>query len=372
MRVRARPDHPSLFDYFDRVEARVVAQNAALEHERQAGRTGRPRKPWGLDRGRVSEIQKLIRLRHGGPCDTDDGAAYLQAALPHLMRLHAGAALLGKVMGWAQTWLPGLPPEAVAGALDLDDPSAASLLSADAVAALLGVTRQERTDLRMRTIGATDFSRRQRLAERRRKDAAYQAKRRKAAGATPRAESNVAKAKALGISLSTYKRRLKQTPEPAPVQVPEPISSAIVRSTYTPRRDRVTVAEQTAPGPASEPRLRQILGAGGHSPKGKVRAAPAGHAVALPLPADGVSEHPDMLGGGEWRQLGAALSDYDGGVLPDDLVRAVRDAQRVRQMTQEAVARQVGVSRPQLANALQGRFGLSRSAAANLLAWLAA
>lgn len=79
-----------------------------------------------------------------------------------------------------------------------------------------------------------------------------------------------------------------------------------------------------------------------------------------------------MLGGGEWKQLGAALSDYDGGVLPDDLVRAVRDAQRVRQMTQEAVARQIGVSRPQLANALQSRFGLSRSAATNLLAWLAA
>ena len=56
----------------------------------------------------------------------------------------------------------------------------------------------------------------------------------------------------------------------------------------------------------------------------------------------------------------------------DALVRAVRDAQRVRQMTQEAVARQIGISRPQLANALQGRFGLSRSAAANLLTWLAA
>ena len=79
-----------------------------------------------------------------------------------------------------------------------------------------------------------------------------------------------------------------------------------------------------------------------------------------------------MLGGGEWRQIGAPLSDYAGGVLPDVLVRAVRDAQRVRHMTQEAVARQIGISRPQLANALQGRFGLSRSAATNLLEWLAA
>ncbi|WP_246757432.1 hypothetical protein [Methylobacterium sp. OT2] len=38
----------------------------------------------------------------------------------------------------------------------------------------------------------------------------------------------------------------------------------------------------------------------------------------------------------------------------------------------EAVADQIGISRPQLANALQGRFGLSRSAATNLLEWLAA
>jgi AraC-like DNA-binding protein len=92
----------------------------------------------------------------------------------------------------------------------------------------------------------------------------------------------------------------------------------------------------------------------------------------MPLPADGVSEHPDLLGGGEWRQVGAPLIDYDGGVLPPDLVRAVRDAQRARQITQDALARQIGISRPQLANALQGRFGLSRTAAINLLEWLAA
>ncbi|CAO4146822.1 hypothetical protein CLBKND_04231 [Methylorubrum aminovorans] len=41
-------------------------------------------------------------------------------------------------------------------------------------------------------------------------------------------------------------------------------------------------------------------------------------------------------------------------------------------MTQEAVARHIGISRPQLANALEGRLGLSRSAAANLCAWFAA
>jgi DNA-binding phage protein len=79
-----------------------------------------------------------------------------------------------------------------------------------------------------------------------------------------------------------------------------------------------------------------------------------------------------MLGGGEWKQINEVVTAYDGGVLPEALKRAVRDAQRVRQMTQQAVANQIGISRPQLANALQGRFGLSRSAASNLLEWLAA
>ena len=372
MRTRQRPGHPSLFDWLDRTEARVVAQNAALEHERQSNRRRKPRRPWTLDRGRVAEIQKLIHLRHGGPCNTDDGTIYLQAVLPHLLRLHAGPELLGRVLGWAQTWLPCVPADQIAESLDTDDAEAAALLGADALATLLRVHRQERADLGLRTIGATNFTRRQRLARRRRNDAVYQAAKRKAAGATPRAESNVAKAKALGISLSTYKRRLAKGLEPAAVQAGEPISSAIVRSTYNPLRVRVTASEPTVPGPARQARPALRVGVVGHSPGGKARAVPAGRAVAMPLPVDGVSEHPDLLGGGEWRQVGAPLIDYDGGVLPPKLVRAVRDAQRARQITQHALARQIGVSQPQLANALQGRFGLSKSAATSLLEWLAA
>lgn len=244
MRTRQRPGHSSLFDWLDRTEARVVAQNAALEHERQSNRGRKPRRPWTLDLGRVAEIQKLIRLRHGGPCDTDDGGIYLQAALPHLLRLYAGPELLGRVLGCAQTWLPCVPADQIAEGLDADDAGAAALLTADALATVLGVERQERADLGLRTIGATDFTRRQRLARRRRNDAAYQAAKRKAAGATPRAESNVAKAKALGVSLSTYKRRLAKGLEPAPIRTGEPISSAIVRSTYNPLRYRVRFQNQ--------------------------------------------------------------------------------------------------------------------------------
>ncbi|WP_244507779.1 transcriptional regulator [Methylobacterium phyllostachyos] len=317
-------------------------------------------------------MQKLIHARHDGPCDTDDGLLYLKAALPHLMRLHAGPALLGKVLGWAQTWLPKVPVKDVVNEADPDGHESTALLKADDIARMLRVTREERESLRFRTIGAVDFSHRQRLADRRRKNAEHQAAKRLKAGTTPRSESNVAKAKALGISLSTYKRRLKQAPAVEAPAMADPISSAIVRSTYNPLRDRVTISGQTVLGPARAARPSRSVGAVGHAPGAKTRAIRPGQAVALPLPKERVLEHPDMLGGGEWRHLNEVVTAYEGGFLPDDLVRAVRAAQRVRQMTQEAVARQIGISRPQLANALQGRFGLSRSAAANLLTWLAA
>jgi transcriptional regulator with XRE-family HTH domain len=41
-------------------------------------------------------------------------------------------------------------------------------------------------------------------------------------------------------------------------------------------------------------------------------------------------------------------------------------------MSQEEVAAQIGLSRPQLANALQGRYGLSPIAARRLVQWLKA
>lgn len=41
-------------------------------------------------------------------------------------------------------------------------------------------------------------------------------------------------------------------------------------------------------------------------------------------------------------------------------------------MTQEAVARSIGISRPQFTNAMPVWIGLSQSAAANLVRWLEA
>jgi predicted transcriptional regulator len=43
---------------------------------------------------------------------------------------------------------------------------------------------------------------------------------------------------------------------------------------------------------------------------------------------------------------------------------------RARGVTQDELAAQVGISQPQIANALAGRFGLSRDVATRLLDWL--
>jgi hypothetical protein len=71
--------------------------------------------------------------------------------------------------------------------------------------------------------------------------------------------------------------------------------------------------------------------------------------------------------------FGAAVLDlaqYRRGLLPADIGAAVRAEMRARSLTQDQVAAELGISQPQLANALARRFGLSPMAAARLLEWL--
>ncbi|MCJ2039541.1 transcriptional regulator [Methylobacterium sp. J-059] len=374
-----------MFDYWDRLNAEVTGEveakrNAvrrALDHEHQAGRLRRShgtRKRWNINTQRIAEIGKIVLSRHDGPCDTDDAELYLQIALPHFIKLHSIAADLRiAVDAWTATLLPKL---ARSRAVEMTEEAEARewrFASPDEVAKLLNVVLTERSNLGLKTIGAIDRTKQQRKADRKKRDAEYQARKRVSAGATPRSASNVAQAKALGISLSTLKRRLKAGLVPTAEKGPDPISSALVRRTHLTTTKTVHPSIQTAQGPARTARPRHSVGADGPTPGAKTRAVPPGRAVPLPLPIGGVSEQPDLMDGlGEWRQVGAPLIAYEGGPLPPELARAVREALRVRTMTQGALARQVGVSRPQIVNVLQGRFGLSRSAAANLMSWLAA
>jgi hypothetical protein len=64
------------------------------------------------------------------------------------------------------------------------------------------------------------------------------------------------------------------------------------------------------------------------------------------------------------------LESYGRGRLSPDLATAIRQECRALGMSQADLARQIGVSRPQLANALAGRVGVSPEPAARLLDWL--
>ena len=69
--------------------------------------------------------------------------------------------------------------------------------------------------------------------------------------------------------------------------------------------------------------------------------------------------------------LPPAMLDYRGGLLPKKVRDLSRERRRAADISQEALARRIGISRPQLANAEAGRFGLSPEAAARFLVAMA-
>jgi AraC-like DNA-binding protein len=66
----------------------------------------------------------------------------------------------------------------------------------------------------------------------------------------------------------------------------------------------------------------------------------------------------------------ATERSYRRGLVPVDVAALVRAEMQARGVTQDELATLLGVSQPQLANALAGRFGLSPDPAARLLTWL--
>jgi putative DNA primase/helicase len=64
-------------------------------------------------------------------------------------------------------------------------------------------------------------------------------------------------------------------------------------------------------------------------------------------------------------------SPWSRGTLPVELVTAAKARMRATNARHEDAARQIGISRQQWTNALNGRFGLSVAAATRLLTWLA-
>jgi transcriptional regulator with XRE-family HTH domain len=78
-----------------------------------------------------------------------------------------------------------------------------------------------------------------------------------------------------------------------------------------------------------------------------------------------------MLEGPAEHEAVAEAMTFDGGTLSRTIVRLIRDMRRDRGERQEDMARALGISRPQLANAERQRFGLGREPAARLKMWIA-
>ena len=369
-----------MLDFWER-KARLLKRSEAWARERRIERRYNPNSIWTPARQVLKEMRELIAHRHGGPCDTDDGEAYLRAALPWVIDTAGGfdtEDLHAFVGSWAGKVIPRVDEKTIlSGIVKARYRHQRKHLwwSAQRLGDLLRLTVAEREHLRITRIRPAGMTSRQFAAYRRRRKAARAKALRAADGATPREQSaaRLVPWKALSVSRATYYRMKSKGELPGQLRDRETNSSR----PGTKYLQSVVVqshrSEPTVPGPASEVDGAHGVGADGPSPRAKSRAIPTGRARALPLPEGGIFEHRDLLGDPEgWRQLGASLTAYEVGVLPPELVRVVREVQRVRLLSQNSLAAQIGVSRPQLTNALLGRFGLSRSAAVNLMAWLTA
>ena len=65
-----------------------------------------------------------------------------------------------------------------------------------------------------------------------------------------------------------------------------------------------------------------------------------------------------------------ALDGWKSGLVPMPAVAMIGAIKRSTGMTQEAMAQRIGLSRPHLANALQGRFGLAPDIVSRFKAFL--
>ncbi|EJC79212.1 hypothetical protein Rleg4DRAFT_0803 [Rhizobium leguminosarum bv. trifolii WSM2297] len=186
---------------------------------RRRARGGR----WNHFRGRMREIEKLIRHRHGDIVPEADDALIYVEVIASLAFVEFGQEFVDVVLGWAARWLPW------AGKADVEEiiyertKVRFSPLSADALGHALHLSYAERCALDIRTIGAFDVPKGNRAKlqkeKRRQRDRSRKDEQRRAAGARPRADylansfSQARPWEAFGISRRTWERRGKPMPE---------------------------------------------------------------------------------------------------------------------------------------------------------------
>lgn len=133
-------------------------------------RRGRWRAGTLFVRRRLAELERLIDVRHGGPCDTDEGELYFDVALPHLVALPEADFPASPALLWAWSLCPRLVDARgrewiTEREAELRARRRPIRLKADTIAERLGVRDEERSRLKLWTIGAIDRSAEQRKAD---------------------------------------------------------------------------------------------------------------------------------------------------------------------------------------------------------------
>ncbi|MBX4895329.1 hypothetical protein [Rhizobium bangladeshense] len=184
---------------------------------------------WNHFRGRMREIEKLIRHRHGEIVPEADDALIYVEVIASLAFVEFGEGFVEVVLGWAARWLPWAGKAAIEEVIYERTKLRFSPLSADALAHALHLSYAERSTLGIRTIGAFDVpkAKREKLqkAKRRQRDRCRKEEQRRGAGAISRADylanafSQTRPWEAFGISRRTWERRGKPMPDSAPISL---------------------------------------------------------------------------------------------------------------------------------------------------------
>lgn len=359
--------------------ARVVPKGARKKKVGKAvlGYMHRPTRKlstWTRNAQRLAEGERLIQFRahmatdHGQLFDVRE-EDYLTAFLPELI-LEQGMPNRplnrANAITWATRHLPTLLDRRDLEWFDGLEAEFVRLhrrlrpLRADAVAKLLQVTWDERQECGLTTIGAIDMDKRQRGRERKKAHAARGRVRRVQSGATPRAESlaQVKPWEQEGLSRAAWYRLRKasETISCAPYCFhSRPVTNLSQASVVAidvglralARWNSVDTRQLTLLAPSQE--------------RAELEAACAGWPVS-PTDENPAPEHPNEM--------------------PDEIRAAYIAAKRRRAMSQGAIANVIGISRPQLANAINAKrrraeslpnaFDLSPEIIENLKKWLLA
>ncbi|MBY5792790.1 hypothetical protein [Rhizobium leguminosarum] len=191
---------------------------------------------WNHFRGRMREIEKLIRHRHGEIVPEADDALIYVEVIAGLALVEFKEEFVDVVLGWSARWLPWAGKAEIEEIIYERTKVRFSDLSADALGHALHVSYSERSALDIRTIGAFDVPKQKRAKlqkeKRRQRDRSRKEEQRRAAGALSRADylansfSQARPWEAFGISRRTWERRGKPVPEPATISDCDPISLA--------------------------------------------------------------------------------------------------------------------------------------------------